>query len=71
MAQRTTRDKLKRVLEENCIRNNQASMERIAEFFAIYSEAGEEAQEVAASLAFILEGYTNLSAFINKVNESI
>lgn len=93
MGKRTTRDRLKRVLSENCLRNNAASSQAIAEFFLTYKEDADkriasgqhlitdengeiqetsvETEEIAAMLAFILEGYEKLSEFIQQINDEI
>lgn len=55
MANRSPRDKLKRVLSENVPRNIDACMQAIIPFLLIYSESDESAQQVAIALDSVLE----------------
>lgn len=68
---RTTRDKLKRTLSENVVRNLTNNIEHIAEFFTLYSEGSEEAQAVAAGLAMIMESHEQMIIFVKAFDESL
>ena len=69
---RTTRDKLKRVLDENIPRNLQANVDALSEMFLIYSQSqDEEAQSIAMGIAQILEAHEQVMAFAILLNKEV